>query len=236
MIEWMKDRIWYQDGQFSQLGIAVGSRMTIIKLADEKLFIHSPIQLTTQLQLELSKLGHVAMVVTPNLNHHLFLSEWWLAYPSAYFYAPPGLQQKRSDLVFDGTLNTKTEPLWHGQLLQTVLKGSDTMEEVIFCDPLSRTLIIGDSLVWLKNRTSPISILLGLINGCYFNPAMPYYWRLSFHNKTRMRQSLQEILTWPFDRIILSHGQVIDTDGKAIFAKAFHWVLNDTLPLSNHEE
>lgn len=88
MIEWMKDRIWYQDGQFSQLGIAVGSRMTIIKLADEKLFIHSPIQLTTQLQLELSKLGHVAMVVTPNLNHHLFLSEWWLAYPSAYFYAP----------------------------------------------------------------------------------------------------------------------------------------------------
>ncbi|HIF9529324.1 TPA: DUF4336 domain-containing protein [Photobacterium damselae] len=221
MIEWMKDRIWYQDGQFSQLGIAVGSRMTIIKLADEKLFIHSPIQLTTQLQLELSKLGHVAMVVTPNLNHHLFLSEWWLAYPSAYFYAPPGLQQKRSDLVFDGTLNTKTEPLWHGQLLQTVLKGSDTMEEVIFCDPLSRTLIIGDSLVWLKNRTSPISIILGLINGCYFNPAMPYYWRLSFHNKTRMRQSLQEILTWLLTELFFHMDKLLKQMEKLSLRKLF---------------
>ncbi|MGF1690971.1 DUF4336 domain-containing protein [Photobacterium kagoshimensis] len=229
MIEWMRDRLWYQDMPLKVSGIPVGARMTVIRLKDQKLLIHSPIQLTTQLQLSLSKLGKVHAILTPNHNHHLFLSEWWLAYPNAYFFAPPGLQQKRSDLIFDDALSATTPLLWRNQLLQTLIRGSDKMEEVVFCDPQSHTLIVGDTLAWMKDNTNPLSIGLALLNGCYQQPAMPLYWRLSFHDKTRLRQSLQEILTWPFDRIILAHGQVIPENGKQYFADAFAWALKPSI-------
>ncbi|WP_261858567.1 DUF4336 domain-containing protein [Photobacterium sanguinicancri] len=228
MIEWATDRLWYYDMPLNVSGIPVGARMTVIRLNNKKLLIHSPIQLTTKLQLALSKLGQIHAIVTPNINHHLFLSEWWLAYPDAYFFAPPGLQQKRSDLIFDDALSATTPALWRNQLLQTLIRGSDKMEEVVFCDPQSHTLIVGDTLAWMKDCTNPLSIGLALLNGCYQQPAMPLYWRLSFHDKTRLRQSLQEILTWPFDRIILAHGRVIPENGKQYFADAFAWALKPT--------
>ncbi|OAN13190.1 methanol oxidase, glmU [Photobacterium jeanii] len=231
LIEWCRDRIWYQDIPLKVSGIPVGARMTVVKLADNKLLIHSPIQLTTQLQLALSKLGQVHAIVTPNMSHHLFLSEWWLAYPDAYFFAPPGLQQKRSDLIFDDALSAQTPSLWRDQLFQTLVRGSDSMEEVVFCDPQSQTLILGDTLVWLKNSTNLLSISLAILNGCYYKPAMPFYWRVSFQDKTRLRQSLQEILTWPFERIILSHGQLIPENGKQYFADAFAWALKSPSPI-----
>ncbi|WP_064608129.1 DUF4336 domain-containing protein [Photobacterium sp. J15] len=225
MIEWSCDRIWYQDMPFKVNGIPVGARMTVIRLNDNKLLIHSPVQLTTQLQLKLSKLGQVHAIVTPNMNHHLFLSEWWLTYPEAYFFAPPGLQHKRTDLAFDDALSAQTPVLWRHQLYQTLLRGSDKMEEVIFCDPVSHTLIVGDTLAWLKPSPSLLTTALALVNGCYHSPGMPLYWRMTFKDKTRLRQSLQEILTWPFDRIILSHGQVISENGKEKFHRAFQWAL-----------
>ncbi|MGF1701520.1 DUF4336 domain-containing protein [Photobacterium makurazakiensis] len=225
MIEWSKDRLWYVDMPFKMNGIPVGARMTILRLDNNQLLIHSPIQLTTKLQLALSKLGQVYAIVTPNMNHHLFLSEWWLAYPNAYFFAPPGLQNKRTDLVFDDALGASSPVIWRHQLYQTLLRGSDKMEEVVFCDPQSKTLIVGDTLAWLKPSSNPFTFILGMLNGCYFNPAMPIYWRLTFDDKTRLRQSLQEILTWPFERIILSHGQVISHNGKACLHQAFKWAL-----------
>ncbi|MDV5167748.1 DUF4336 domain-containing protein [Photobacterium rosenbergii] len=225
MEEWSKDRLWYWDMPFKLNGIPVGTRMTVIRLENGKLLIHSPIQLTTALQLELSQLGAIQAIVTPNMNHHLFISEWWLAYPDAYFFAPPGLQNKRTDLVFDDALSANSPKIWQHQLYQTLLRGSDKMEEVIFCDPLSNTLIVGDTLAWFRPSTNILTMALALANGCYRHPAMPLYWRWTFQNKTRLRQSLQEILTWPFDRIILSHGHNIETDGKAIFHNAFKWAL-----------
>ncbi|MGR5143354.1 DUF4336 domain-containing protein [Photobacterium sp. DNB23_23_1] len=225
MKEWSKDRLWYQDMPFKLNGIPVGARMTVIRLENDKLLIHSPIQLTTSLQLELSQLGAIQAIVTPNMNHHLFLSEWWLAYPEAYFFAPPGLQNKRTDLVFDDALSAKSPKIWQHQLYQTLLRGSDRMEEVIFCDPLSNTLIVGDTLAWFRPTSNLFTMALALANGCYQHPGMPLYWRWTFQNKTRLRQSLQEILTWPFDRIILSHGHNIETNGKASFYRAFKWAL-----------
>ncbi|MGF1724781.1 DUF4336 domain-containing protein [Photobacterium nomapromontoriensis] len=225
MIEWHKDRLWYMDMPFKLNGIPVGARMTVIKLENGKLLIHSPIQLTAQLQLELTTLGTVYAVVTPNMNHHLFLSEWWLAYPNALFFAPPGLENKRTDLVFDNALSAKCPDLWRHQLYQTLLRGSDKMEEVIFCDPIANTLIVGDTLSWFSPTRNLFTFGLGIANGCYQSPAMPLYWRRTFNDKPRLRQSLQEILTWPFDRIILSHGHNIEHDGKARFYQAFKWAM-----------
>jgi hypothetical protein len=226
MIECYKDRIWYQHQVTKIANIPVGSKMTIIKLDKSQLFIHSPIDLTPELAASINQLGNVAAVVTPNKNYHHYLSEWWLAYPEAYFFAPSGLQLKRSDLTFDDVLSKTSPALWHHSLLQTSIRGSDNLEEIAFCDPVSKTLILGDSLAWMIDSKNPLSIIFAIANGCYFHPAMPLYLRIGFYHKTQLRQSIQEILTWPFERIIFSRGKVIEHNGKEYFADAFAWLFN----------
>ena len=226
MIECYENRLWYKDFAMKTNGIAVGCKMTVIKLDDDRLFIHSPVELNNALKSTIEQLGKIVAVVTPNKSYHHYLSEWWLAYPDAYFFAAPGLQQKRGDLTFDDVLRQYTPVLWQGQLLQTLIKGSDNFEEIAFCDPLSKTLILGDLLAWMIDKKHPLSIGYGLINGCYIHPAMPFYLRLSFTDRVRLRQSIQEILTWPFDRIIFAKGKVIETNGKQLFATAFHWLFH----------
>ncbi|PSV01308.1 methanol oxidase, glmU [Photobacterium leiognathi subsp. mandapamensis] len=224
MIECHKNRLWYQEQAIKQAGITNNHKMTLIKLSDERLFIHSPIELTASLKAELEQLGTIAAIVTPNKNHHHFLSEWWLAYPDAYFFAAPGLQQTRGDLTFDDVLRQYTPALWQGQLLQTLIRGSDHFEEIAFCDPVSQTLILGDTLAWMIEQKHPLNLGYALFNGCYFSPAMPLLLRLSYTEKKYLRQSIQEILTWPFERIIFSKGKVVENNGKSIFADAFRWL------------
>ncbi|MEO1482411.1 MAG: hypothetical protein AAFU77_09925 [Myxococcota bacterium] len=54
-------------------GIEVGATMTVVRLADRGLWIHSPIPLNQALVTELDALGEVRWIVAPNLLHHLFL-------------------------------------------------------------------------------------------------------------------------------------------------------------------
>ncbi|KIG15533.1 hypothetical protein DB30_05556 [Enhygromyxa salina] len=46
--------------------------MTVIRLDDGRLLLHSPIRCTPELREELDALGSVAFVAAPNRFHHLF--------------------------------------------------------------------------------------------------------------------------------------------------------------------
>ena len=82
------------------------------RLPGGRLWIHSPEQLDSALQAELSALGEVAHLISPNKLHHLFLAQWLEAYPSAISYAAPGLIGKRRDLRFDRELGEQAEEAW----------------------------------------------------------------------------------------------------------------------------
>ena len=78
--------------------------MTVIRLADGSLFVHSPIELTDTLRGEIDALGPVRHVVAPNSFHHLYVAPYRDAYPAARLYAAPGLVARRPKIPFDETL------------------------------------------------------------------------------------------------------------------------------------
>ena len=49
------------------------TRMVVIRLADGSLWLHSPIQFTSDLAKQIDALGEVRYLVAPNKLHHLFL-------------------------------------------------------------------------------------------------------------------------------------------------------------------
>ena len=70
--------------------------------------------------------------------------EFAAAFADARLYIAPGLQEKRKDLRFHGTLSDEPEPYWEDSLKQHVFQGIPAVNEVVFFHPESRTVIFTD--------------------------------------------------------------------------------------------
>ncbi|WP_086981110.1 hypothetical protein [Vibrio aphrogenes] len=221
--EWETNRVWYIDKTYRKFGFTHIQRMVIIKLDNEELMILSPIELTTQCQLALSQLGQVKFIISSTPTYHHHLSEWWLGYSKAYFFAPHALIEKRTDLNFDGVLSHQTPKQWQGQILQTSIENDESPNQMIFCDPASRTLFISNNLVALQSHLPLGQKFTTLVQGGRNQLTLPYRVRRKFTNKPKLRASIQEIMTWPFDRLISSNGLMIEKEAKDAFYQAFWW-------------
>jgi hypothetical protein len=67
--------IWAAEAPQRFLGADVGTRMTVIRLADGSLFVHSPIHLDDEIRASVDRLGPVRHVVAPNRYHHLYVAD-----------------------------------------------------------------------------------------------------------------------------------------------------------------
>jgi len=124
--------IWTSRGPIiSFLGFRYPTRMAVIRLPNGGLFVWSPVALSTSLKKNVDALGSVRFLVSPNRLHHLYLSEWNSAYPSAKLCAPPGLRAKRKDLAFDRDLSD-TPKEWSAEIDQVPVRGSILTEVVFF--------------------------------------------------------------------------------------------------------
>ena len=93
-------------------------------------------------------------------------------------------------------------------------------EHAVFHRP-SRTLIVAD-LLFNFGPHSPAwtRFLMLLAIGAKHDPGMSRPLRMAVKDKAAFRQSLATIESWDFDRIIVGHGDVVETDGKRRFAAA----------------
>jgi hypothetical protein len=49
--------------------------------------------------------------------------------------------------------------------------------------------------------------------------------RLTFFNQNLARQSLEKLLSWDFDKLIIAHGPCIDHDAKQFVEQTFRWLV-----------
>lgn len=201
------------------------TRMTVVKLSNRGLWIHSPIRLDSGLRAELDGIGEVQAVVAPNKAHHLFVGDCREAYPNAKIYAAPGLPAKRKDFRFDGLLADEPRIEWRGDLEQRRIQGMPMLNEVAFFHPSSRTLILTDLIFNVpKGRTWGVPLVSQLMGASgRFGPHRFIRWMI--RDQQAARASLGFILRWDFDRIILAHGDVVETGGRQKLRDAFGFIL-----------
>lgn len=225
----ISSEIWiYEGSTVSFYGFPFPTRMTVIKLHNGDLWIHSPEKLTDELRQELAALGTIKHLVSPNKLHHLFLPEWKVAYPDAINYAAPGLSRKRRDFQFDVELSSQPEAPWQDEIDQVIFTGSPVMEEVVFFHRPSQTLILTDlienfkpeTLTWFQRK---LAAFVGILSP---TGKMPIDWRISFlfGSKAKARESLNIMLNWAPKHIVLSHGECIFDQGTAFLRTSFSWL------------
>jgi hypothetical protein len=219
--------IWIAEGgPVSFFGFRYPTRMAIVKLIDGGLFVWSPVALSAALKVELDALGPVQFVVSPSRLHHLFIAEWASAYPDARRYAAPGLRKKRQDLIFDGELGDAPEPEWASDIDQVSVRGSP-LTEVEFFHYRSRTAIFADLIQnlprdWFQGWRAVAARVDGI---CAPHPGAPREWRAMFLDRRAARASVERILAWPIERVLIAHGEPVTMEGGAFVRQAFTWLL-----------
>ena len=221
MLRFAED-IWIETRRARFFGVETGSRMTVVRMANGTLFVHSPVGLDDALGREVDALGEVAAVVSPSLFHHLHVGGWMQAYPRAVFGACPGLDWKRPDLAF--TFVTADEPhaLWRGELEQ-VYFSARRENEVVFFHPRTRTLVCADALLNLSTHDlASTRFVARLMRNSA--PGVGWMEPLMVRDRRVSRRQADRILAWDFDRAVLSHGAPLDTQGQRLFQQAYAWL------------
>lgn len=199
--------------------------MTVVRLADSKILLHSPIAVDSDLVRRIGELGTVAYLVAPNRFHHLFVGEWQGAFPDAAVYVAPGLETKRSDLEIAAVLTDQSEAGWADEVDQIVVDGFPFANEVVFFHRASATLIVCD-LAFNVGAGSPLLTRLAFrVGGAYGRLSPTFLERLLVRNRAAFRSSLERILEWPFERVVVAHGEVSETGGREELVRAYSWVL-----------
>jgi hypothetical protein len=223
----LADSLWIVDGPVVRWFLPFPTRMTIVRLSDGGLFVHSPIALDDALRRAVEALGQPRFLASPNKLHHLFLSQWQQTWPAALSFAPPGLAHKRADLAFQGELGSAPNPAWAQDLDQLVFRGSRVLDEVVFFHKASRTLILGDlienfdpvSLSWFHRMVARFGGVLAP------HGHTPWDFRQSFlGHRDEARQCLHRMRDWAPRRIVMCHGIPVQENAQAFLESAFAWL------------
>lgn len=224
MLQKLDTDLWTATTRLRFLGIQVGARMTVVRLGSGGLLLHAPIELTPALRAELDALGPVQAIVAPNAMHHLYLPKAVAAYPRAQVFAAEGVAGKHPELKDLHPLGEAAELLWGGDLEQHPLHGAPALNEVAFFHRASRTLILTDWLFNFRRAPSLLTWLYMKLAGAIGRPVQTRELRSMIKDRAAAAASLDQVLAWDFDRIVLSHHDVVERDGKQALRDATAWL------------
>jgi hypothetical protein len=183
--------------------VPIPVRMTVIRLGDGRLIVHSPAPLSAELRAELDALGPVAFIVNP-AAHGRFAAAAAQAWPSAQVLeadAPP--------------------PGWAPDVETHLVEGFRLREVVLFHRP-TRTLVITDLCFNIQRSDSRIARAFFRANGMWrhFGPSR-IIRALAVSSRAALQRSLEHVLRWDFERIVPGHGDVIERGGPAALRAAW---------------
>ena len=223
--ELVSDRIWLKKYPVHYAGLDFYARTTVVRLSNGELLVHSPSPIDEVLVDRIREIGPVAHLIAPGSYHYFYVAAWQEAFPEAMVWICPGVERKQPDLEFDGFLSDHAPNAWAEELDQVLVRGNRFIWEVVFLDRPSRTLIITDLLENIGEKSGAVGWQLKLWWKAVFhmwdNPKPAPEYQMGWKDRRAAKQSLERILEWDFDRIVLAHGENIESDAKAVLRKAW---------------
>jgi hypothetical protein len=215
--------VWTAQAPIGIVGMPLTTTMTVVRLPDGSLLVHAPIEPTPPRRAAVQALGEVRHVYAPSCFHHLFAGGWAEAFPQARVHGPVGLAKKRKDLRID-RVHGDPDPAFEAVFDEVPIRGFRLGETVLLHRP-SRTLVVADLV---HNIGRPPNLWTKVYAG-----SMGFYGRIAisrmlrwvaFDDRRAARQSLDDILALPFDRIVVGHGAPILDDAAAQLREAYAWL------------
>ncbi len=220
--------VWVGTAPARILGMRLTTTMTVLRLGDGSLLLHSPVAMTPERRAAVEALGPVAHLYAPNLYHHRRIGEWATAFPSARLHAPARLAKKRPDLRIDRAHRATLEPALAGVVDELRIDGFRLEESVLLYRP-ARTLVVADLVHNVGRPQHRWTRFYTRTMGFYDRVALSRMIRCAaFSDRAAARRSLDEVLAQPFDRLIVGHGAPLAAGGRDALAAAYSWLASTT--------
>ena len=228
--------LWVVDGPivrmtFAGVSLPFPTRMVVVRLASGELFLWSPTEPDEGLREQIDALGPVGHLVSPNKLHYVHICAWKRAYPEATAWASPGVRERAAsrgaEVCFDRDLGDGPEEAWREDLDQLIFCGNHFMEEVVFFHHKTRTLILADYIMNFEPKKVGFLYAWMLRLGGVEDPdgKAPIDARLTFlGRKEEARASLEEMIAWRSEKVIMAHGRPYYQNGTAELRRAFRWL------------
>ncbi len=222
LLQPVDEGIWVLDAPQKFLGLHLGTRMTVVRLASGGLWVHSPVALTDALRGEVSDLGPVEHIVGPNLYHHLRLGEWVAAFGDAKLHGAPGLAKKRPDLSFHSALADGVAP-WGEELRPISIRGT-LLRETVFVHDKTRSLVVTDLIENFDTSDHWPTRMYLKLGGIHGKIGVSRPLRLAYRKRDEVREDLDRVLAQAFDRIVICHGAIIEGDAREKLREGYAWL------------
>ena len=228
-LEPLGDDLWVVDGPVvPDMGLRFETRMTVARLGNGSVWIASPIPVSFETLATIAALGPVRFLVSPTPRHFWRLNAWHQLFPEAELWSSPitPVTTRKGDLPLTGILGDRTPDSWAGDLDHVLLRGSRWLQEVIFFHAPSRTLLVED-LIQIHHPRQGHAVRNALIAvGGVAAPAggVARDIRLTFRDKAAARDSLERVLQWDFDKLVVAHGPVVTQAPRQLVERAFSWL------------
>jgi hypothetical protein len=218
------DGVWLDTEPVRIVGTRLTSTMTVLRLGDGSLLVDSPIAMTNERRAAVEALGEVTHLYAPNTFHHLSIGDWSHAFPAAKVHAPKGLEKKRPDVGIERNPDDTPEPAFISVVDEIRIEGFRLEETALFYRP-SRTLVVADLVhnigrpehAWTKFYTT----MMGFYGRVALSRALRW---TAFSDRAAARRSLDELLTFPFERLVVGHGTPVTVNAREALAMAYGWM------------
>lgn len=199
--------LWTVSAPLKLMGAEFGTRMTVVRLTGGSLMLISPIPIDAALAEELETLGPVRVLVAPNAFHHFYFGDAALRYPEATRFGAAGTEKKLGALgpSFNG-VGDGGEVLWKSDLDHVVLEGVPATNEIIFHHAASKTVVLTDLCFHFEPPPSGWTGLFLRLAGARGGLRVSRLMRASIKDKAKARASIDRVLEWDFDNLVVAHG------------------------------
>ena len=223
------ENVWAVDGPLVRdMGLVFTTRMTIVRLLDHSLWVSSPVEAPFDTLEQIDRLGAVKYLVAATPRHVWRLTAWHTLFPEAQLWAARStpFTLRKGNLPLTGTLGDDPPQAWASELDQVAFKGNPLIEEVVFFHKASRTVIL-DDLIQVHPAVKGKRFRNGLFR--VEGVAAPHGGvaldiRLTFINRRLARGSLEKLLSWDFDKLIMAHGPCMEKNARAFVERSFRWL------------
>lgn len=224
------ENIWTVEGPEVQYRLAGAlipcpTRMTVVRLANGTLWLHSPVAHSVNLQQEIDLLGPVSAIIAPNSYHWLQVDTWASTNADATVFASSDVAHK---IVAKPTaLGRKLVADWSADLDHVSIE-LGKFSETVFFHRASQSLIVTDLMQTFEAsrvRSLFVRLLLQLGGATGPNARPSIEIRLAARkHRDELRVGVEQMIAWNPRRVILSHGKCIQINPIEAIRSAFDWL------------
>jgi Domain of unknown function (DUF4336) len=235
---------------FARFGLMkVGGRATIIKLRTGALAVFSPVALTDDVRSKVQSMGNnVKYISAMDIEHHIYLTPWAKAYPQAEVIGMEGLPEKREkDPATKGIKFAHVFTKSNKRDMRISEEFDDEFEyeyihshasnELVYYHKPTKTMIEADFIFNLpaheqysKSGESATSGILTKLFTSLMNTKNEAIWQRRFiwylagaKDRVGFSESINRMKRWDLQRIIPSHGDVMESGAQGVFDNITLW-------------